>query len=110
MSVRIYLPLTLAGLAAYDAAGAIPETVLRFTAEDDSEDAEYAAMRDAADASAELLAGRPGRRVVAVAEVTVPAGPIPISRLVAVHVDAREGADPDDDLAWFGAQEIPDLL
>ena len=30
--------------------------------------------------------------------------------VVAVHVDDRDDADPDDDLAWWATQEIGDLL
>ena len=30
--------------------------------------------------------------------------------VVAVHVDDRDDADPDDDLAWWATQEIDDLL
>jgi hypothetical protein len=30
--------------------------------------------------------------------------------VAAVHVDTEDGAEPDDDLAWFATQEIPHLL
>ena len=84
-------------------------------AEDDSEEAEYAALMTAADASAALLAG-PGRRVVVVAELDrepEPGWTVPLERVVAVHADTEDrpaDADPDEDLGWFATQEIPDLL
>ena len=109
MTVRVYLPLTLPDLAAHHASGQIPETVDHFTADAEDEESEYAALMSAADASAELLGGA-GRRVVAVAEVPQPAGQIPMSLVVAVHVDVADFTDPDDDLAWFATQEIPDLV
>ena len=109
MTVRVYVPLTLPDLAAYDASGEIPESQDRFEADGEDEDSEYAALMTAADASAELLGGS-GRRVVIVAEVAQLADPIPMSRVVAVHVDVADFADPDDDLAWFASQEIPDLV
>lgn len=85
--VRVYLPTTLPGLAgilAVGAAGPAPHTAYAVTptlresyASDDSEELEYAAMRDAARASlrllAELLAARPdapARRVVLAADVS----------------------------------------
>lgn len=109
MSTRVYVPSTLPQLAEYAVTGAIPGTEERFTADDEDEESEYAALMTAADASAELL-GRSGRRVVVVAEVPQRAGEIPIRLVVAVHVDAVDDAGPDDDLAWFATQEIPDLV
>jgi hypothetical protein len=112
---RIYLPLTVAGLAAADADAGVDATDDLVVAVDDSEDEEYAALMTAADASAALLEG-PGRRVVLVAElerVPEPGDRIPRKRWVAVHADEADrpaDADPDDDLGWFGVQEIPHLL
>lgn len=106
---RVYLPATLDRLAAYQRDGAVPADVERFVAEDDSEDAEYAALTEAAAAAADLLGGA-GRRVVLVAEVGDVDGAVPMERLVAVHVDTSEHPDPDDDLGWFATQEIPHLL
>ena len=115
MSVRVYLPTTLELLADQHAAGevVVPDDVV--TAPDDDEETEYTALMEAADRSAALLDG-PGRRVVVVAELDGPAHAgdrIPLSRVVAVHADTDDrpaDADPDDDLAWFATQEIPDLL
>jgi hypothetical protein len=109
MSVRIYLPTTLAGLAAYVDAGEAPASDERFVAPDDTEEGEYAALVAAAEVSAGLLGG-PGRRVVVVAEVADPDAAVPLRDVVAVHADTRDDADPDDDLAWFATQEIPHLL
>ena len=109
MSVRVYLPLTLAGLAQAHDSGSIPAAAERFVAADEDEQSEYDALMAAADASAALLDG-PGRRVVLVAEVGDADGAITMDEVVACHVDLEDGADPDDDLGWFATQEIPDLL
>lgn len=109
MSTRVYIPTTLAGLAAFDAVGEIPDSAERVVAEDADEESEYLALMSAADASAALLGGA-GRRVVVVAEVASPDGAVPLRRVVAVHADLEDFTDPDDDLAWFATQEIPDLL
>jgi hypothetical protein len=106
---RIYAPTTLPGLAAWADAGEAPATADRFVAPDDSEEGEYAALVAAGAAAAELLDAS-GRRVVVVAEVADPDAAVPLSQWVAVHADTAEGADPDDDLAWFATQEIPHLL
>jgi hypothetical protein len=111
---RVYLPLTLDALLAADQAGAVEATDDLVVAVDDSEDEEYAALMTAADASAALLDG-PGRRVVLVAEtarVPEPGERVPRKRWVAVHADAEDrpvDADPDEDLGWFGVQEVAQL-
>jgi hypothetical protein len=115
VTVRVYLPTTLALLAEQHAAGelVVPEQIVVAAAED--EEAEYDALMTAAELSAELLAG-PGRRVVAVAELDKepePGWTVPLRRVVAVHADTEDrpaGADPDEDLGWFATQEIPYLL
>jgi hypothetical protein len=109
VSVRAYLPTTLDLLARFHADDAVPVDADPITAEDDSEEAEYAALMTAADASAALLDG-PGRRVVLVAEVPDGATSVPVRLVASVHVDTDDDADPDDDLAWYATQEIPDLL
>ena len=107
--MRVYLPLNLASLGRYVEAGAVPASVEKFTATDEREESEYAALMAAADAcAADLLVG--GRRVVLVAEVPRLDGPVPMSMVVAVHADTEDHPDPDADLAWFATQEIPDLL
>lgn len=107
--MRVYLPLTLESLAEAHVAGAVPATVEKYVAEDESEDAEYAALMTAADASATLLEG-PGRRVVLAADVTRLEDPVPRKGWAAVHVDTEDDADPEDDLAWYTVQEISDLV
>ena len=109
---RIYLPTTLRRVEALLASGSIAADPEPFEPDGDDETAEYAALMAAADGSAALLAG-PGRRVVLVAEVADAAAPIAVVDLVAVHADVVErpaDADPDEDLAWFGVQEIGSLL
>lgn len=107
--MRVYLPLTPDSLARAVDAGMVPADVEKIVAEDESEESEYAALMTAADASAALLAG-PGRRVVLAADVVDAAAAVPIKLWAAVHVDTEDDADPDDDLAWYATQEIPDLI
>ena len=110
--MRRYLPSTLPRLAA-EWEGVGPDASDPVVAADDGEESEYAALMTAADASAELLAGLPDgqrRRVVVVAESASLEGPVTWREVVAVHVDDRDDADPDDDLAWWASQEIGDLI
>ncbi len=109
---RRYLPTTLPRLAS-EWSGDGPGTAGAVVAADDGEETEYAALMSAADASAELLDGLPDgerRRVVVVAETRAADAPVTWRDVVAVHVDDRDDADPDDDLAWWATQEIGDLL
>lgn len=109
---RIYLATTIAGVRRLLESGSLAAEPELFEPDGDDEAAEYAALMSAADASAALLTG-PGRRVVLVAEVGDLSGPVALADLVAVHADLTdrpEGADPDEDLAWFGVQEIDTLL
>jgi hypothetical protein len=110
--VRVYLPSTLARLAACLASGQVPAGGDRYVAWDESEDAEYVALAEAATSAAELLDG-PGRRVVLVADVPDADAAFPTRLLAAVHADT-EDVDPAaadlPELGWYAAQEIPDLL
>ncbi len=109
---RIYLPSTLERVRALLEHGTTAAEPEPFEPDGDDEAAEYAALMSAADASAALLGG-PGRRVVLVAEVTDASRPLAVRDLVAVHADVADrtvDADPDEDLAWFGVQEIDTLL
>lgn len=108
---RVYVPATLDLLAQWYAAGEILGADDGYAAPDETEEGEYAALMSAADASGELLGGA-GRRVVVVIDTTVD-GPVPLRDVVAVHADPADrpaDADPDEDLGWFGTQEIPDLI
>ena len=109
---RRYLPTTLPRLAEeWDGPG--PGVTDAVVAPDDGEETEYVALMTAADASADLLDGLPDgrrRRVVVVVETATPDVPVAWRDVVAVHVDDRDDADPDDDLAWFATQEIEQLL
>ena len=110
--MRVYLPTTLLRLAAFVASGQVPADGDRYVAGEETEEAEYDALAEAASAAAELLDG-PGRRVVLVADVPDPDAGFPMSLVVAVHADT-EDVDPADgdlpDLGWYAVQEIPDLL
>lgn len=109
---RVYVPATLSDLARYAADGVVPASVERLVASGDDEESEYAALSEAAAHAAALL-DAPGRRVVVVADVTEVDGAIPMSTVAAVHCDTEDralDADPDEDLAWFAAQEIAHLV
>ncbi|MFH8574212.1 DUF6912 family protein [Streptomyces sp. NPDC017993] len=167
--MRVYVPLTLPGLAEAHRSGelgpgsldayAVTPALREWYVSDDIEELEYAALNRAAQASLRRLAGNPqiARRRVVVA-LDVPdgaavadpdrgldqsslgevrlAGPVPLAKAAAVHVDAEEaeadvaaaaaalgaadqgdddaqftvdGAE-DHDLMWFGVQEIPHLI
>ncbi len=139
MSVRVYVPTTLAGLAGFVADGGVGPTPVHGRAvtawlreawpEADEEEWEYAALMAAADDSAALLtADVPQRRVVLAADVepVVEArdssrveviSAFPLRLVKAVHADTGDievaaGYDPEawGDLAWFGVQEIEGLL
>jgi hypothetical protein len=170
--MRVYVPLTLSGLAEAHKAGelgagpsgriaayAVTPALREWYLSDDIEELEYAALSRAALASLRLLAADPGavrRRVVvavdvpdgaasvdpdrgldpaALGEVRV-AGPVPLAKAAAVHVDADdaeadveaaagalEAADGGDDdaqfvvdgaedheLLWYATQEIANLV
>ena len=109
---RVYLATTRAGLARLHETGTAPDDAERFVAPGDDEESEYDALMTAAAAAAGLR-GPGGRRVVVVAEIADADGPVAIADVVAVHADTGDrpaDADPDDDLAWFATQEIPDLI
>ena len=104
---RIYLPLTLEGLAQVVEAGVAGEELERFVAADDSEESEYLALMSAADASTAMGASR---RVVLVAEVGDEDGDAPRRTWTAVHVDADADHHADDEPGWFGIQELDEIL
>lgn len=164
--MRVYVPATLSMLRTLVKSGelaAVSGTAFALTpalresyAAGDAEELEYAAMADAARASLRLLATEldstpdthPRRAVIAAdleditfrpdldAAVVRLAGPVPMSRIAAVHVDTEEAepavraaaavmdaadlGDPDaeftlgdaedHELAWYAAQELPFLL
>lgn len=109
--MRVYVPATPALLAGFVADGQV-RSEDRFVGEDESEDAEYAALTAAADAAAALLEA-PGRRVVVVADVPDPDAAFPMSLVAAVHADTGQ-VDPREpdlpELGWYAPQEIPELL
>ncbi len=136
MSERIYVPLTSTQLARLVAEGrldgplrahAVTDALRAEWADGDEESWEYAALMAAAATSDRLrsTADAPRRFVVAAdvpSVVPVPgedptlvdvAADVPWKNVAAAHVDTHdrdEGADEDDDLAWFATQEIPHLL
>lgn len=135
MRVRIYVPTTMAGLAALVATGrlqgplrahAVTPRLREEWPDGGDEEWEYAALAAAADASRGLVGPR-GRRCVVAADVAdaVPvegqfAGVEPTlvdvpadvgwKNVASAHVDPAEGAADEDDLAWFATQEIAALV
>lgn len=110
MTARLYVPATLDLLRAWHAAGEVPSVDDGYAAPDTTEEGEYAALMAAADDSAALLGDAGGRRVVVVVETDIAGGPVPLSEVVAVHADPAPFGDPEEDLAWYATQEIPDLI
>ncbi|HWE91618.1 MAG TPA: hypothetical protein VG317_19310 [Pseudonocardiaceae bacterium] len=164
--MRVYIPATVPMLrtlvddgrlsAVGDTAFALTPALREHYASGDAEELEYAALREAALASLRLLAteldkdpdARPRRAVIAAdvegathrpdldAAVVRLAGPVPMKRIAAVHVDTAEAenavraaaevvdaadlGDPDaeftlgdaedHELAWYAPQELPFLL
>jgi hypothetical protein len=135
--MRIYLPLTMTGLAEAVRTGAITAStgyavtpaLREWYAGGDDEELEYAALSQAARASLGLLAAagdQVPRRVVAACEVSSvpppgaaaelgdatvsPAGPVPWSAVAAVHVDApeAEGVVAEAVTVWAAAQNGDD--
>jgi hypothetical protein len=129
MTHRVYLPTTLEALASYVAAGevgpaplvahAVTEELRALWPDGSADEWEYAALGAAADACAGP------RRVVIAADVgnashlkdTVePTAvtldePFPMRLVAAVHTDLTEAdAQAGEELCWFAAQEVPDLL
>lgn len=111
MASRRYLPVTLPVLARALRTGSVPVPPGVVVATDGSEDAEYEALLAAGDAAAALLGGLPdGQRRRAVVVTEVEEDPVPLARVVALHVDSADDADPDDDLGWYATQELGDLV
>ncbi|WP_344866881.1 DUF6912 family protein [Amycolatopsis ultiminotia] len=160
--MRIYLPATIAMLRDLEASGeirarsgtafALTPALREAYVSGSDEELEYAALLDAARASLRLISaeekGEPRRAVVSadVDNVTLRAdldaavvrldGPVPLSQIAAIHVDAAEAADAvtaaaavidaadlgdedaeftlgdaeDHELAWYAPQELPFLL
>lgn len=111
---RAYIPGTLEELGLWYADRSVPVTELAVVVDEPEpdEELEYDALMTAAATSAEMLGGA-GQRVVVVADVPTSGDRIAWRDLAAVHADAQArpaGADPDEDLAWFGIQEVPSLL
>jgi hypothetical protein len=107
---RVYVSATPDDLAGLRDAGVLTGGD-RFTAPDDSEESEYAALMAAADAST-ALGPRGGRRVVVVAELPDEDAPVAPDDVVALHLDTADrgpDADPDEDLEWFAPQELAHL-
>jgi hypothetical protein len=133
---RIYLPLNESGLRRLAAgrevvgspvrAFAVTDRVERALPAGDEEDWEYAALTEAVEAATLVLPSLLEKRVVAAADVdpTWVSGngagdslaavevsqPVPLARIVSFHVDETAGADGMDDLLWYDATELDEVL
>lgn len=139
MSVRVYVPLTSAGLAALVADGrlsgpfrahAVTKALVSEWPDGDDEDWEYAALSAAAASSwAARGADESPRRIVVAADVPSVdeaavtdldeddltlvdvAADVPWKNIASAHVDTSDyDGDSDTDLAWYATQEIRDLV
>jgi hypothetical protein len=99
--MRRYQPTTLPALGQ---GIVVDDDVVVATSE--SEDDEYAALMTAADLSAERLDGLPDGQRRRVVVVLAPAE----DKVLAVHADTEDDADPDDELAWYAPQEVDSLV
>ena len=130
---RIYVPLNPEGvrrLAAERSVGepgmaafAVTERVERAEPTGDEEDWEYAALTEAVEAAGELRR-EVGKRVVVAADVDPSwvsdggstlasvrlASPISLSLVVAFHVDESAQDEGMDDLLWYDATELDEVL
>ena len=134
MTVRVWLPATVAELGRWWADREVPAraghavtAALRASWPEGSEEEwEYAVLLAAAGDAAAMLAS-PGRRVVVVADADDGAveeaegsavrlaTPVPWRRLAAVHADPPGTlvgpADQDaPELCWYAVQEVPDVV
>lgn len=134
MSVRVYVPLTSAGLASLVADGrlsgpfrahAVTKALVSEWPDGDDEGWEYAALSAAALSSWELRgADDSPRRIVIAADVPSVteldeddptlvdvAADVPWKNIASAHVDTDDyDGDSDTDLAWYATQEIRDLV
>lgn len=104
--MRVYIAASLDLLSEWFQRRVVPAGGQRFVAEQEDEESEYAALMAAATASRDQGAAR---RVVVVAEADGDAA-VPLDRVVAVHADPVEDVPVEDDLAWYAAGEIRDLV
>ncbi len=133
---RIYVPLTpdrVRRLVAERQIGPAPvaafsvtERVERAEPAGAEEEWEYAALTEAVDAAAVLQGTTVAKRVVAAADldpgsvstdggreglgaVTV-STPVPLARIVSFHVDETAGDQGMEDLLWYDATELDEVL
>jgi hypothetical protein len=132
---RIYLPLNVAGLRRLAADGevgpapvaayAVTERVERSLPTSDEEEWEYAALTEAADAATALQGTSVAKRVVAAADVdpawveadgtreglaaVVVGHPVPLRRIVSLHIDESAGDQGTEDLLWYDATELDEV-
>ena len=135
---RIYLPLNATDLghlaenrqlgSAPLRAFAVTERLERSIPTGDDEEWEYAALCDAVEAAGLLRVSPGDKRVIAAADVddawvgsrsgdggevlsAVEVGsPVPLGRIVSFHIDESPGAEDPDDLLWYDATELDEVI
>lgn len=134
---RVYLPLSARGLRALaetrevgtgpQPAFAVTERLERSLPLGDEDEWEYAALCEAVEAAGPLRENDADKRVVAAADVddewvgpragdgvalsaVEVSQPVPLSRVVSFHVDEAGAADSLDDLLWYDATELDEVL
>jgi hypothetical protein len=95
MSMRVYLGLSVAELAALQSGGSVTPAEAYLAASLDEED-ELAALEEAAEHG----------DVAAAAELDDPDGPVSLVDIASLHVDI----DGSGDLAWYATQEIAAVI
>ena len=133
---RIYLPLTADGVRALATSREVgPAPVAAFSVTDrverslpagDEEEWEYAALAEAVDAAAAAQGSTVAKRVVAAADVdpgwvaadgareglaaVSVSHPVPLNRIVSLHVDETAGDQGMADLLWYDVTELDEVL
>ena len=132
---RIYVPLDADAVRRLAAdrevastpveAFAVTERLERMLPAGDEEEWEYAALTEAFEVAGERRGPDDSKRVVLAADVdptwvTSRAGdqlsavqvsePLPLSRVVSVHVDESAGDEGMDDLLWYDVTELDEVL
>ncbi len=133
---RIYLPMTpddVRRLAAERELGpgplpayAVTQRLERSSAPDlDEEELEYAALTEAVERAATMQGTSVGKRVVAAADVDSSwvrgvegdglaavevSQPVPLRLVVSLHVDETAGDQGMEDLLWYDATELDEVL
>ena len=123
--VRVYLPAGPREVRELSESGQLATDTAAFgVGPGASEEQEHAAWSAAAEEASDLVAPSRARRVVISADVdvalldpvptavparTVITAPLPVRRVVSLHVDEEVGSGPED-LLWYDVTELDDVV